>query len=134
MSNTNMNLTDSDPSNASHREMAAGVLKQAQNDLRRFHNRTSYVGRELYLDAYRWIMSDDCTWPFSFVNVCELMNIAPADLRQELVGDLTFGPFGQWARRGSRTIRRFLDSLTQRFATNYNLSTALPSRLVQTWH
>src|ERR1700745_2763463 len=60
----NMNTTDHHPSNTSHRELAAGVLKQAENDLRRFHRGTSKVERELYLDAYRWMMSDDCSWPF----------------------------------------------------------------------
>jgi hypothetical protein len=118
----------------SERQLAAGVLKQAAQDLRRFHDATSKVEREIYYNAYSWVMSEDYSWPFSFPNVCRLLNREPEELRQELVGDLTFGPFGQWARRGSRTIRRFLDSLTQRFATDYNLSTALPSRLVQTWH
>jgi hypothetical protein len=120
--------------NADSLELAAGVLKQAAQDLRRFHGATSRVERELYLDAYRWIMSDDHSWPFSFPNVCRLLNRVPEDLRQELVGDLASGPFGQWARCCSRAVRRFLDSLTQRFATDYNLTTALPARLAQTWH
>jgi len=34
--------------------------------LRRFHGATSAIERELYLDAYRWVFSDDCSWPFSF--------------------------------------------------------------------
>jgi len=46
--------------------MAAGVLEQAKKDLRRFHQGTTGVERELYLDAYRWVTSDDCTWPLSF--------------------------------------------------------------------
>ena len=62
-----MNTTEHHPSNTSHRELAAGVLKQAENDLRRFHRGTSKVERELYLDAYRWVMSDDCSLPFSFL-------------------------------------------------------------------
>jgi hypothetical protein len=120
--------------NADSLELAAGVLKQAAQDLRRFRGATSRVERELYLDAYRWIISDDYSWPFSFPNVCRLLNRVPEDLRQELVGDLAFGPFGQWARRCGRAVRRFLDPLTQGFATDYNLTTALPARLAQTWH
>ncbi|MGB6313504.1 MAG: hypothetical protein WBG13_13230, partial [Pseudolabrys sp.] len=61
----------------SPRELAAGVLKQAAEDLRRFHGATSKVERELYLDADSWVMSDDCSWPFSFPNVCRLLNRAP---------------------------------------------------------
>jgi len=111
----NMNSTDSDLSNASHLEMAAGVLKQAKSDLRRFYNGTSQVERELYLDAYRWIMSDDCTWPFSFLNVCELMNIAAADLRQELICDQSLGVFGLGVRRCAKMLSRFQNSLAQVF-------------------
>jgi hypothetical protein len=129
-----MKANNTDSLEESERQLAAGVLKQAAQDLRRFHDATSKVEREIYYNAYSWVISEDYSWPFSFPNVCRLLNREPEELRQELVGDLTFGPFGQWARRGSRTIHRFLDSLTQRFATDYNLSTALPSRLVQTWH
>ena len=118
----------------SPRELAAGVLKQAAEDLRRFHGATSKVERELYLDAHSWVMSDDCSWPFSFPNVCRLLNRAPEELRHDLVGDLAFGTFGQLARRCSRAVRRLLDSLTEHFATEYNPGPALPARLAQTWH
>jgi hypothetical protein len=120
-----MKANNADTLEESERGLAAAVLKQATQDLRRFHGATSRVERELYYDY---------SWPFSFPNVCRLLNRLPEDLRQELVGDLAFGPFGQLARRCSRAVRRFLDSLTQRFATDYNLSPAVPARLVQTWH
>ncbi len=129
-----MKISNANLSEHTQREMAAGVLKQAAGDLRRFRGATSRVEPELYFDAYRWVMSDDLSWPFSFQNLCRLLNRTPEELRQELVGDLAFGPFGQWTRRCNRAIRRFRDFFTQRFATDYNLSTALPTRLAQTWH
>ncbi len=129
-----MKANDPYPCEQNQRELAAGVLKQAAQDLRRFHNATSKVERELYLDAHCWVTSEDYSWPFSFSNVCQILDREPEELRQELIGDLAFGPFGQWTRRCSRVVRRFLDSLTQRFATHYNLSTALPARLAQTSH
>ena len=73
---------------AAQRELAAGVLKRAAQDFRRFHGATSKIERELYLDAYRWLMSDECSSPFSFLNVCHLLNLTPDHLRQELIGDL----------------------------------------------
>jgi hypothetical protein len=129
-----MKTNDAYKSDQSQRDLAAGVLKQVTQDLRRFNGRTSRVERELYDDAYRWVMSDDYSWPFSFPNVCRLLNRAPDQLRHELIGDVAFGPFGQWTRGCSRAVRRFLNSLTQRFTTEHNLSTAMPGRLVQTWH
>jgi hypothetical protein len=129
-----MKPNNNDSLAANECELAAGVLKQAAQDLRRFHNTTSRVERELYFDAHHWVMSDDYSWPFSFPNVCQILNREPEELRQELIGDVAFGPFGQWTRRSGRAFRRFLDSLTQRFATEHNLSTPMPARLVQTWH
>ena len=53
----------------------------------------SAVEREFYLDAYRWVMSDDCSWPFSFLNVCQTLNLAPETVREEVLGDLSLGRF-----------------------------------------
>jgi hypothetical protein len=105
-----MKANDLNTSEDSQRELAAGVLKQAAQDLRRFHGATSRVERELYYDAHSWVMSDDYSWPYSFQNVCQILNRAPEELRQEVVGDLAFGPLGQWTRRCGRTVRRVLDS------------------------
>jgi hypothetical protein len=77
-----MKANDTDNYVGSQRELADGVLKQAAHDLRRFHGAVSAVERDLYLDAYTWVMSDDFTWPFSFLNVCCLLNLSPEDVRQ----------------------------------------------------
>lgn len=114
------------------RELAAGVLKQAAQDLRRFRDATNALERDLFLHAYSWIISDDYSWPFSFQNVCNILNRAPDELRQELVGEPTFGRFGRRTRRYGRTLRRFFDSLTK--PSEPNLSTAMPPRLLQPWH
>jgi len=92
-----MNATEIDTSETSQRQLAAGVLKQAMQDLRRFHGAPSKIEQELYFDAYSWVMSDDCYWRFSFLNVCRLLGLAPADVRHELLGDLSLGMFSQWA-------------------------------------
>ena len=39
--------------------LAKGVLIQAKQDLRRFRAAEDYVGREIYADAYSWVVSDD---------------------------------------------------------------------------
>jgi len=114
------------------RELAAGVLKQAAQDLRRFHGAATAVERGFYYDAYSWVMSEDCTWPFSFLNVCRLLNREPVSLREELLGDLSVGIFGHWARRGSRALRRLSDSLTRRSAIDHSGTPATPANLLQT--
>jgi hypothetical protein len=115
-----MNTTDLYLSKTSQREMAAGVLKQAEKDLRRFYGGTTGVERELYLDAYQWIMADDCAWPFSFVNVCDLMGFTPSHVRQELIGDHSLGIFGYQMRRCGRMVSRLQTSLARLLARERN--------------
>ena len=107
-------------SETSQRELASGILKQAAQDLRRFHGATSAIERELYLDAYRWVISDDCSWPFSFLNVCQLLNLAPESLRQELLTDASLGLFSYLARRGGRAARSFQIFFNRIFTTSRN--------------
>jgi hypothetical protein len=107
-------------------ELAAGVLKQFAQDLRRFHDATSKVERELYLDAYRWLTVDEWSSPFSFLNICQLLNLAPDNIRQELIGDLSFGPFSSWTRRFGRAARRFQTSLTQLCVRERDTSASTP--------
>ena len=114
----NMNAVEDYASGTNQKDLAAGVLKQAAQDLRRFHGATSAIERELYLDAYRWVISDDCSWPFSFLNVCQLLNLAPESLRQELLTDASLGLFSYLARRGGRAARSFQVFLNRVFTAN----------------
>jgi hypothetical protein len=94
-------------SETSQRELASGILNQAAQDLRRFHGATSAIERELYHDACRWVISDDCSWPFSFLNVCQLLNLAPESIRQELLTDASLGLFSYLAQRSGRAAHLF---------------------------
>jgi hypothetical protein len=115
-----MNAVQDYISETSQRELASGILKQAAQDLRRFHGATSAIERELYLDAYRWVISDDCSWPLSFLNVCQLLNLAPESLRQELLTDASLGLFSYLARRGGRAARSFQIFFNRIFTTSRN--------------
>ena len=87
---------------AVYEDLATGVLKQAAHDLRRFHTATKGVERELYVDAYRWIRANDFSWPYSFVNVCKLLDVCPEVFRAELLADISLGSFTYWMKRGGR--------------------------------
>ena len=112
-----MKANDADISEESQRELAAGVLEQAAQDLRRFRGATSEIERELYLDAYRWLTVDECSSPFSFLNVCQFLNLAPDNVRQELIGDRSLGALSYWTRSCGRAARRFGSSLRQFFVS-----------------
>ena len=73
------------------KELAGGVLRQAASDLRRFRESANAVGREIYWDAHSWFNSNDTTWPYSFLNVCQALGISPEDIRGEVFADARAG-------------------------------------------
>ncbi len=121
-----MNAADDYQFETSRKDLAAGILKQAVLDLRRFHGASSAVEREFYLDAHRWVTSDDCSWPFSFLNVCQALNLAPGTVRGDVLGDLSLGTFGYWTRRCGRAARKFQISLSN-ILTNERTANAAES-------
>ena len=121
-----MNAADDYQFETSQKDLAAGILKQAAQDLRRFHGATSAVEREFYLDAHRWVTSDDSSWPFSFLNVCQTLNLAPETVREEVLGDLSFGAFGYWTRRCGRAARKFQIFLSNIFTNERTTNAAEP--------
>jgi hypothetical protein len=116
----------------SERELATGVLKQTMQDLRRFRNATTPIERELYFDVYSWLVSNDSRWPFSFLNVCQLLNRSPEDLRDELLSDLPLNMFSYWTRCGGRAARWLGMSISRIFATKPGASATTPASLMQT--
>jgi hypothetical protein len=102
-------------SETSQRELASGILKLAARDLRRFHGATSAIERELYDDASRWVISDDSSWPFSFLNVCQLLKLEPEILRRDLLDDASLGLFGYLRRRCARAARSLEDFSNRAF-------------------
>jgi hypothetical protein len=113
-------LATGDLKQAAQYELAAGVLKQAVQDLRRFHGATGKVERELYLDAYRWLTVNECSSPFSFLNICQLLNLAPDNIRHELVGDSSLGALSYRARRCGRAAGRLWTSFSHFFVNERN--------------
>ena len=122
-----MNAVDDYQFETSRKDLAAGILKQATLDLRRFYGGTREIEREFYLDAYRWVISDECSWPFSFLNVCQVLNLAPETVREEVLGDLSLGAFGYWSRRCGRAARRFKIFLSNIFTNERNATAAEPA-------
>jgi hypothetical protein len=105
---------------AAQRELAAGVLKQVAQDLRRCHGATSKIERALYFDAYRWLTVNEYSSPFSFLNVCQLLNLAPDNVRQDMVGDSSLGALSFWTRRCLRATSQLRTSFGHFFVNERN--------------
>ena len=95
--------------------LALGVMRQAVHDLRRFRTARGSVERELYRDARRWITTDDDSWPYSFVNICKLLDVPAEMLRAELLADASLGWVGYWCKVGARYGRTFGASVARSF-------------------
>jgi hypothetical protein len=121
-----MNAADDYQFETSRRDLAVGILEQATLDLRRFHGAMSGLEREIYLDAYRWVASDDCSWPFSFLNVCELLDLTPETVREEVLADMSVSALRYWSRRCGRTARKFQIFLSNTFTNERTANAAEP--------
>ena len=104
------------PGPTPEKDLALGVLKQAARDLRRFHSATKGVKQELYLDAYSWVTANDFLWPYSFVNVCKLLNVCPEVVRAEIFADASLSWLDYWTKRAGNVSRRVRASFARAFA------------------
>jgi hypothetical protein len=100
--------------------LAIGVLKQAAYDLRRYRTATKAADRELYLDAHSWVTAYDSSWPYSFMNVCKLLDLCPEMVRADLLADASLGPFHYWIRRAGRLSRKLSASVVRVFESRRN--------------
>jgi hypothetical protein len=66
------------------RRLAAAVFSQAADDLRKFRHARRGAGHLLYADARNWIAANDRLWPYSFLNLCDVLHLAADVVRAEL--------------------------------------------------
>lgn len=69
------------PSLSPEQRLMAAVLEDALAIRRRGPRATGRRARPLYAEVRRWFASDDVTWPFSFVNVCQGLGLEPTVVR-----------------------------------------------------
>ncbi len=67
------------------RRLVVAVLQDAVDCFQKHVGARDRRARQLYLDAEEWIRSDDRSWPFSFENVCDLLQINAEYLRRGLM-------------------------------------------------
>ena len=68
------------------RRLAIAVLQDAVDCFQKHLRARDRKAHQLFLDAEEWISSDDRSWPFSFENICDLLQINAEYLRRGLVG------------------------------------------------
>ena len=78
---------------SAERALVLALLWQVFIDLRKYRFATRRRQQRLYMEAYRWVASDDRQWPYAFCNVAEVLNTAPERLRAQLL-DAVEAPAG----------------------------------------
>ncbi len=63
------------------RRLVIAVLQDAVDCFQKHLHARDRKARQLFLDAQDWIASEDRSWPFSFENVCDLLQINADYLR-----------------------------------------------------
>lgn len=71
---------------SAERALALAVLWEAVFDLQKFRFAERRRQQRLYWEAYAWVASNDRGWPYSFVNLCEILDMNPGAVRQQLLG------------------------------------------------
>lgn len=70
------------------RALALAVVWEAVIDLGKYRFATRRRQQRLYWEAYDWVTSDDGSWPFSFVNLCDTIGLSVEPVRKQLLGGL----------------------------------------------
>ena len=85
------------------RRLVIAILEDAVDCFRKHLFARDHKSRQLFTDAESWILSEDRDWPFSFENICELLDLNPEYLRRGL---LTWKE-NQLAERGRGKVVQF---------------------------
>jgi hypothetical protein len=70
------------------RARALAVVWEAVLDLEKYRFATRRRQQRLYWEAYEWLTSNDRTWPYSFVNLCDTVGLTPEPVRKQLLGPM----------------------------------------------
>lgn len=66
------------------KRLMLAVLEDAVTTFLREGIRDPHDVSEDFRDAWRWIVSEEAAWPFSFVNVCRAVGLEPSAIRRGL--------------------------------------------------
>jgi hypothetical protein len=72
----------------SERALALAVMWEAVLDLAKFRFATRRRQQRLYWEAYQWVTTNDRSWPYSFVNLCEALGLTVEPVRHQLLGEM----------------------------------------------
>jgi hypothetical protein len=67
------------------RRLMVAILEDAVDCFQKYLGARDTRSRNLHAEAENWFLSDDESWPFSFVNVCQALDLQPEFIRHGLL-------------------------------------------------
>src|SRR5260221_900159 len=68
------------------RALALAVMWEAVLDLDKYRFAVRRRQQRLYWEAYQWVTTNDRSWPFAFVNLCDALGLTVEPVRKQLLG------------------------------------------------
>ena len=69
---------------ANERSLMLAILRDAVECYQKYALARDPQGEDLHRDASEWIFSNDREWPFSFENICDVLNVSSQYVRAGL--------------------------------------------------
>lgn len=64
--------------------LVEAVLRAAINEYQKFAGHRTRREARLFREVHQWFLADDGAWDFSFINVCQILDIEPSYIRSGL--------------------------------------------------
>ncbi len=67
------------------RRLIVAILEDAIDCFQKHLTAKDVRSRQLWQEARDWLLSDDSSWPFSYLSICEALDIHPSFLRRGIL-------------------------------------------------
>ena len=64
--------------------LVEAVLREAIREYQKFAGHRGRRGSRLFREVHEWFLQDDRKWNFSFINVCQILDLEPTYIRTGL--------------------------------------------------
>jgi hypothetical protein len=64
--------------------LVEAILREAIHEYQKFAGQQTRRGARLFREVCQWFLADDREWDFSFINVCQILDLEPSYIRTGL--------------------------------------------------
>ena len=64
--------------------LVEAILREAIREYQKFAGQQGRRNARLFREVHQWFLADDRNWDFSFINICEILDLEPTYIRTGL--------------------------------------------------